>query len=654
MLTRRQLIAGTAAGALAPALPALDLVRPKSFSFAFFSDTHVGVKANLKENEAMLREIAEWRPAFAVNGGDVTDYGWAAEYANWRELRKILECPVHCNMGNHDVRWSPLGPKAFADGTGDPLYHSFEHEGCLFVVLDSTVPLSHWGHFEKGQLDWMARELKRVGRATPVFLFTHHWIGRDKIQVDNEEDLVRLLTGYNVKLIFNGHGHSDLLWHVNDVPNTMNKGLYQGSWQRIDVDRERNEVRLTRRSATAGKSGLLVTVPLSPTSVPASEPTAVRFDDGPFVPLATVPAVAPYRKTFLLGPDRVRMGTEPPKRTPEGAVWSRALSGGVMSQLRAEGDSLIVTQMDGAALRVRQSDGKVLWRRETKGGYAHSTPLTTDRLVIFGTADGTVHALDRESGRPRWRRKTGGPVYGSAVAIGDLVAIPSGDGFVYGLDRATGEVRWRRELPRSETSFVQSPLATDGRLVFAGAWDKAVYALDGASGEVAWRREATKGKSFAYSPAIGNPVVAGDRVVVPANGNSLWCFRATDGEVVWEAVSPGDKFGYSSPRIANGRVYVGCLGDLGEGRCVDLASGEIVWTAATGATIYDAGPALVGRWAVFGSVSGLLTAVDRATGGLGPRLRMPPGHLLSTPVGVGSRLFVASYANVLCAFDLPG
>jgi hypothetical protein len=261
--TRRDFLKAGVAAALAP-VPAFALP-PRAFSFAFFSDTHLALQGrNERECRAMVEEIASGiRPDFAVNGGDVTDYGWRGEYDGYRRVLEGIRFPVHHIPGNHDVRWSPLGPQIFGRYCGEP-FRAFSHKGCRFVLLDSSVPLSHWGHFESGQLRWAERELRRVGRETPVFVFTHHWVGRDRVMVDNENELLRVLEPYNVKLVFNGHGHQDLLWHWNGVAGTMNKGLYQGSYQRVDVDWNAGEVRLSRRTTQAPELRPLLTVPARP------------------------------------------------------------------------------------------------------------------------------------------------------------------------------------------------------------------------------------------------------------------------------------------------------------------------------------------------------------------------------------------------------
>ncbi len=262
LLSRRDLLkVGVAAGLSPLAQLARADQNQGGFSFAYFSDTHVRLKGNIDENRAMLAEIKAFQPAFAINGGDVTDYGWAGEFDNYQALIKEFGVKVYDTAGNHDVRWSPQGVKIFKERLGEP-FGCFQHQGVHFFVLDSTVPLSHWGHYEATQLKWLETRLRGIGKQEPVFVTTHHWVGRDAVMIDNEELLRRILEPYNVKLIFNGHGHSDLLWNWDGMVNTMNKGLYQGSWQRVDVDFEKEEVRLYRRTTQKPARTLISTVPL--------------------------------------------------------------------------------------------------------------------------------------------------------------------------------------------------------------------------------------------------------------------------------------------------------------------------------------------------------------------------------------------------------
>lgn len=624
-LSRRTLLRLGVAAGLTPALRWLPA--PPSFTFAYFSDTHLGLeRRNLDACRTLMVEIADrMRPVLAINGGDVTDYGWAGEYDGYAEVLAGLRFPVHHVPGNHDVRWAPRGLQIFRERVGAP-FRSFDHGGCHFVLLDSTVPLSHYGHYESAQLRWLEQDLRRVGRSTPVLLFTHHWVGRPPVMVDNEQKLLRVIEPYDVKLVFNGHGHADLLWDWHGIPCTMNKGLYQGSYQQVDVDATRRELRLSRRTLESPEPRLLTTVSLAPSR-----------EKRPIHALGAIP-----------GADSARPSVAAP---PLARRWERPLTGGVMSHLLLADGVLYVSAMDGSVVALRAADGAPRWTARTEG-YCHSSPVLAGDRVVVGSADGSVYAFRARDGRRLWTYPTGGPVYASAAIAKGIATIASGDGRIHGIDVATGRGRWSYALPPSPSAFAQSPAATDGERVFVGAWDKHVYALDAATGALLWRRPGTD-RSFAYSPAIGGPAVGGGVVYVPANGNVLHALDAASGETRWTFSSPGDKVGYSSPALVGNRIYIGCLGDRGEVRCLSADDGRELWVAATGSTIYDSSPAVADGIVSIGSVDGTLWALDAADGRILARHRMPPGHFLSSPAAAGGAVYAATFADVVAAFTLP-
>lgn len=666
------------AGAAAAFAPNLSLRQEGGFAFAFFSDTHVSDRANLEACADLGREmVGSFDPAFCVNGGDVVEYGWSTEYDRYKGvLEALVGRETHHIPGNHDVRWAPRGLMIFEERLGPP-FRKFDRGGCHFVLLDSTVPLSHYGHYESGQLRWLEEDLRRVGRETPVFVFTHHWIGLDRVMVDNESALIRLLEPYNVKIVFNGHGHNDLLWHTDAMLCTMNKGLYQGSYQKVEVDRSRGEVRLSRRT-TASPMKLLARVPLqqdrakrpvwamstdqvksgSTLWLRTTRSSEVRWDDGPWTPtLGMIPTGERQPGEHLVSvreSEAGRMAMFDVQVQAEGGlepVWRRKLTGGVMSHLVLDGARLYVSAMDGSIWCLDKATGDVVWKAKT-GGYCHSSPVVARGLAIVGSGDGTVSAFDASTGVRRWVARTGGPVYASAAVAKGIAAIASGDGCVVGYDLFTGEQRWKYAMPASPSAFSQSAAATDGERVFLGAWDKFLYALNAVDGALAWRTACTD-KSFAYSPAIGSPTYGEGRVYVPSNDNGLWAIDAGSGEVVWRATTPGDKFGYSGPRLAGDRICIGCLGDNGEARCLATADGKELWTAKVGSVIYDSSPAVADGTAYVGSVDGLLHAIRMADGEVVARYRLPQGHFLASPAAEPGRVYAGSYSDWVYAFAPP-
>ncbi len=675
MLSRRQFLQATASAAVLPWLR-----KPEgSFDFVFFSDTHVGLKNNIPQNQEMFAEMAKSNYAFGINGGDVTEYGWVGEYDNYKQLLKTLPFRVRHIAGNHDVRWSPLGPRAYREGTSDPLYQSFDHKGVHFVLLDSTIPLSHYGHFESEMLRWMEADLAKVGRQVPVLLFTHHWVGRDKIMVDNEVAFKRIIEPYNVKMIFNAHGHSDLLWTWDGLVNTMNKGLYQFSYEKVEIDREKDEIILSRRTKEKPDFSLLRRVSLKADrtkapiwSVPAVmgreitlpdslRPAEYRWDDGQWLPLTgTVLAT----KGLITGHHRLTVRTNQKyidagygRLANEGSAspiqerWFKKLPGGVMSHLKIVGDSLLVSCMDGSLLRLRKKDGTEVWSAKMDG-YCHSSPVESEGRIIVGCSDGMVRCFDFLTGKELWKQHTEGPVYASAAVAKGIVGIASGDGTVRGLKLTDGTPVWKATLPKSNSAFIQSPATTDGEKFFMGAWDSHLYAFDVLTGDLAFRDPCCADRSFAFSPAIGGPVIVNDLVVVPANGNVLYAFNRKTGMLAWQTTSPGDKFGYSSPTFDGTQIVCGCLGGMGEFRAVDPKTGQILWTAATGADIYDSSPCIGNGWSAVGSVNGLLSFAALKDGALLGQVQLPTGHVLASAVAENDHVYAASYGDFVAAFQV--
>ena len=610
ILTRRQLIK---LGLLSAVAPRALFARQASWSFAVFSDTHYGVAGTYEKNEVLLREIGALNPDFAFDVGDLTERAWPEEFDQATRAFSALPYKVHVAPGNHDVRWAPGGPLMFNQRIG-PTQQLIRHKNCAFLLLDSTVPLSHFGHIGGPQERWIEEQLRTVDRTTPLFVFFHHPMGR-AAGIDDDFRLARVLAPYNVKVVFTAHGHSDLLWDWNGATATMNKGLYQGSYQFVTVDEDAGVVRIQRRTA-----------------------------EKPLAPLIEIPL-----------PPRDRLGVVVKPQADEVVgpgvrkAWEQPLGGGVMSELMLHDDALYVSAMDGVLYAFASRTGQPRWQARTEG-YLHSSPTVIGKNVIVGSADGYVYAFARANGKQQWRVQTGGPVYGSAARARGVIAIPSGDGVVYGIDDK-GATRWRYTLDPGPSAFSQSPVVTDGQRFYIGAWDQNVYALDAKSGQEVWRYRASD-RGFYYSAAIARPALGNQRLFVPSNDNTLHCIDTRTGTAVWKQQAPADKFGYSSPALADNRIYIGSLGDKGQVHCLDAASGRILWTTETGATIYESSPAIAGENVAIGSVNGMLSVLRRTDGAVVGSYRFPPGLFLSTPAASERRIYAATFAEKVVALDV--
>jgi outer membrane protein assembly factor BamB len=78
----------------------------------------------------------------------------------------------------------------------------------------------------------------------------------------------------------------------------------------------------------------------------------------------------------------------------------------------------------------------------------HSTTLYSQKLVGQSVLTvGEIVALDAATGRIRWQHQLGGSTYGATSAVNDLVFATTVDGTVYALDVDSGKSEWRLNLP---------------------------------------------------------------------------------------------------------------------------------------------------------------------------------------------------------------
>jgi outer membrane protein assembly factor BamB len=119
--------------------------------------------------------------------------------------------------------------------------------------------------------------------------------------------------------------------------------------------------------------------------------------------------------------------------------------------------------------------GKVAWTYEDRALPFFSAPAVNDRLVLIGSRDKHLHAIDRKTGAAVWKFTTGGRVEAAPIVFDDAVLFGSADGRVYAARLDTGAELWRLDLGES---LVASPAFGDGLIVIGG--DKGtVFALRG-------------------------------------------------------------------------------------------------------------------------------------------------------------------------------
>lgn len=171
--------------------------------------------------------------------------------------------------------------------------------------------------------------------------------------------------------------------------------------------------------------------------------------------------------------------------------------------------------------------GLFLWAFATQDNVA-TTPVISDSLIIFGSEDRRVYALDADTGALRWQYETGGAVAASPILVGNKVVIGSDDGQVYALDAATGKAIWA--VPTK--SQVEAALVSDNDLIYAASRDGNVYALKAEDGQIVWQARSDQQGAFRNPPSLG----AASLYVVDVN-EVLYAFDRHTGQRLWRSAN---------------------------------------------------------------------------------------------------------------------
>ena len=679
---------------------------PDAFTFLDVTDTHQTATGEIEPLKRLAKDALEMpmKPAFVIDTGDITEAGRPEEYARFKEgISDLLEAKIdfYPVPGNHDVRWSPDGKEGFTKAFGK-LYRSFDYGGAHFVLLDSTVALEHWGHFDKAELDWLDKDLKRLRPETPIFLFMHHSVGRDTPEtrfIDNEYDLLKKLKDRNVVAMFTGHGHSDLEWKTNGIQTYMARGLYQGSYYRVavtplivTVDRVytkdpgpvfHQSIPITRRA----KGSILragwddpdnpflerkrPAVTLEPRAVadnPDSEKSEYRVDESAWKAMKK-DARDIWRDTFATKGLAIGNHTTTVRLTTSSGVaisdelnfeveresseatrrWALNLEGPIQSDPIVVGDTLFTSCLDGKVYALSTDKGKKRWFFASKAPI-YGTPLIDEGVLYVASSDHFLYAIQASNGRLKWKFDTGGVLFATPAVAKGVVCI-GGNGKIFGVDLKTGLEKW--EQPAG--AFFQSKAATDGEAFYLGGWDNKLTSLDALTGEVRWRKPL--GKNFYVSPAISSPCLSEGRVFICSNDNTLYSLDSASGETIWTAKAPksGDVFGYSSPAVSGGKLFLAGLGTNGDVYAFDSKSGKPLWQSATGQQFYDSSVKVAPNGASLAimGLRGKCSILDTANGKKLWGYELGPGNIFSTPSYDGKTLYTVTMANDVQAINAP-
>ncbi len=193
---------------------------------------------------------------------------------------------------------------------------------------------------------------------------------------------------------------------------------------------------------------------------------------------------------------------------------------------------------DGTIVCIERATGDVVWRErlddvEISGGVGAAAGL-----VLVGTREAEVIALDQISGRELWRSNVSSEVVSAPQTNGSIVVLQTVDGKLVGLDAVTGTQTWIYEttIPALTLRGSSKPVLA-GNNVIAGFANGMVASVNASNGFLQWEeRVAIPQGRYDIERVIdvdGDLLLAGNTVYASSYQGNLMGFDVQTGRIVW-------------------------------------------------------------------------------------------------------------------------
>lgn len=222
----------------------------------------------------------------------------------------------------------------------------------------------------------------------------------------------------------------------------------------------------------------------------------------------------------------------------------------------------------------------LLWSQRLGPIGAPMTMSVSGSVVTVADADGTVIAMQLETGREIWRASSGSKLTAGVGADARFASVVTRDNELLTFDG--GQVKWRQVLP---TRVVTAPLVA-GERVFVMGIDRVVRAFDAVDGRRLWT-QARPGDALSLSQA--SVVMPFKNTLLVGQGARLAGLDPLTGLVKWDVPVATPRGTNEVERLADLVAPAARVGDIVCARsfqaavsCVNAEAGSLSWTRIVG------------------------------------------------------------------------
>ncbi|WP_334120413.1 outer membrane protein assembly factor BamB [Limnobacter sp.] len=292
---------------------------------------------------------------------------------------------------------------------------------------------------------------------------------------------------------------------------------------------------------------------------------------------------------------------------------------------------------EGQLIAVDKATGKTRWKVKVGSKLKAGVAATLDTVAVIDVNNNLI-AFDLD-GKQKWQTGIGSDVSSVPVGASGTILVRGIDFSVIAYSASNGGQRWKytRQLPPL-TLRVNSPVDVNNARVYAGFPGGRLVALDLNAGTVAWEGALASPTGTTEIERIadvtGTPVYNFREVCAAAFQGKLGCLDAVSARPIWTV-------DFSAPSGASvDDRYMIAPNELGDMFAFSRSGGKQVWKIENFQRRLPTTPAVIGRAVAVGDFEGYVHFIERDTGKTIARTKVGSTTFTSQPVPVETEALI--------------
>ena len=203
--------------------------------------------------------------------------------------------------------------------------------------------------------------------------------------------------------------------------------------------------------------------------------------------------------------------------------------------------------------------------------------LQAQPVMFRQTAEHTSYISSKQDyifGEQAWKFETEAPIRSTAVCSNNTVYFGNSKGILFALDRSSGVIKWQYN---AGYAIASSPALWNGNILFSDN-KQSLHSLNASTGKQNWQLDfgANLPNDWGFDYYYSSPTIADGKIFVGGKDGFVYNVAA-DGKVTWKFKA--DNIVRSTPAVSDNAVFFGDIdGNLYR---VDATTGKELWRFKT-------------------------------------------------------------------------